>query len=116
MRVKNRRKLGRRKWASSKGVIGFSDRSGMPGKYSQMKLEEGTGHWIHKKEDDGRWNLTEAYKEPMVPAEPQKLQHARNIPSSATTEATSLYLEVDDTSTGTKLYIDELEQEALEIQ
>jgi hypothetical protein len=79
-----------------------------------MKIEEGTGHWIHKSEDDGKWNITEAYKEPQVPAEPQKLQHARNVPSGAVSEVTSLYLENNSTTSSTPLFIDNLGQNKLE--
>jgi hypothetical protein len=115
MRIKRGRILGRKKWASPKGVTGFSDRSGMPYRYSQMKLEQGTGRWIHKSEDDGKWNLTEAYKDPLVPAEPQKLQNGRDVPSGAVSTVLSLYLEISGTTTADKLHTDNLEQNALEI-
>lgn len=92
MRRKNGRILGKRQWASSKGVTGFSDRSGMPYKYSQMKLEQGTGYWIHKSEDDKQYNITEAYKDPLVPAEPQKLQYGRNLSETAFESVESLNL------------------------
>ena len=116
MRVKRRnsRVLGKRKWASSKGVTGFSDRSGLPYRYSDMIIEPGTGLWIHKSESDGAENITEAFRDPKVPSDAQKLKHGRNIPSEAFIDSNSLFIEDNSSIEGVKLFIDRRGQEALE--
>lgn len=117
MRRRNKtrhRTLSRRQWSSTKGVTGFSDRSGMPFKYDQMVVEPDTGHWVHKSESDGQWNITQAYRDPVVPSDAQKLEHGRNIPSGAIEPAVGLYLYEDGTEDADILYIDNAEQEALE--
>lgn len=92
MRQKKRGVLGRRKWSSSKGVVGFSERSGTPGKYSKMVVEPGTGFWVHRKESDGVWNITEAFRDFQVAPEPQRLEHPGNVPAGALTAVTQLDL------------------------
>lgn len=85
MRIKRGRirRLGRRRFSSSKGVTSFSDRSGAAYPYSQMKEEPGTGFWVHKSESDGVWNIADFTRDPIVPSEPQKLKHQENIPDGA---------------------------------
>ena len=79
-----------------------------------MTKEPGTGLWVHKSESDGYWNITQAYKDPLVPADAEKLQYGRNVPSAAVAPVEGLFLKVDGTEGASKLFTDNLGQNALE--
>lgn len=71
------RRLGKRKFATGKYSYAFSDRSGMPFPYREMVIEPGTGLFVHRSESDGKWNRSEIYKDPLIPADAQDLENAR---------------------------------------
>lgn len=67
--------LPRRRYASKKGVKVFSERSGQPFPLDEMVREPGTNLLVHKSESDGKWNRTEAFKDPIVPPDAQQLEY-----------------------------------------
>lgn len=115
MRIKRSVRLTKRRYSDTKGVTAFSDRSGHPYKYNQMVKEPGTGYWVHRKESDREWNIAEAYRDPVVPSDAQRVEEPTNVPSSAVQEVTSLYLSTNSTDPRDKLFIDKRGQEALEV-
>lgn len=74
--------LPRRRYASKKGVKAFSERSGQPFRLDQMLREPGTGLLVHRSENDGKWNITEAFKLPIVPPDAQQLEYVSAKPDT----------------------------------
>lgn len=66
----------RRKYARGAKAYAFSQRSGLPYPYTEMVTEPGTGLRVHRSESDGKWNRVDMAKKPVLPAEPQTLEHA----------------------------------------
>ena len=75
------RRLSRRRWSKGKRAIAWSQRSGCPFPYTEMITEPGTGLRIHVSENDGRYNLADVFKDPIVPPDAQQLQYPLGPPS-----------------------------------
>lgn len=73
--------LPKRRYSSKKGVKVFSERSGQPYPLDQMVREPGTNLLVHRNESDGKWNITEAFKDPLVPPDAQQLEYVAAKPS-----------------------------------
>lgn len=74
--------LGKRRYSSKKGVKVFSERSGTPFDLSEMVREPGTNLLVHRSESDGKWNITEAFKDPIVPPDAQQLEYVATKPDT----------------------------------
>ena len=75
--------LPKRRYSSKKGVKVFSERSGQPYPLDQMVREPGTNLLVHRNESDGKWNITEAFKDPLVPPDAQQLEYVAAKPDVA---------------------------------
>lgn len=69
------RVLIRRKFASGSRAFSFSERSGLPFRYTEMMYEPDTGVWLHRSESDGKWNRVAMARKPIIPADPQALEN-----------------------------------------
>lgn len=72
--------LSKRRYSSKKGVKVFSERSGQPFDLSEMVREPGTNLLVHRTESDGQWNITEAFRDPIVPPDAQRLEYVAAYP------------------------------------
>ena len=72
--------LPKRRYSSKRGVKVFSERSGQPFPLDEMVREPGTNLLVHKSESDGKWNITEAFKDSLVPPDAQQLEYVTSKP------------------------------------
>jgi len=75
------RVLRRKRYSSGKKVYAFSERSGMPFPYREMVTEPGTGLFVHKSESDGKYNIKDVLRDPLIPADAQTLENPRPGPT-----------------------------------
>lgn len=103
------RRLSKRRFSKGKRAWAFSERSGCPFPYTEMVTEPGTGLRVHISETDGKYNLTEIYKDPIVPPDAQTLQYPKGPPNAANALPAHFFFLGNDGDE--PLYVDERTQD-----